>query len=451
MKLVVHPATSALSGTVAIPGDKSIGHRALLFSLLSATPVRVRGLGDGADNGRSARAVTALGGAIARDGDALVIRGAGLDGMAAPPAAIDCGNSGTTIRLLCGLLAGQRFATTVFGDESLSKRPMRRVIEPLAAMGATITGAGGAGGAGGDARDVTPPLVIGPATGPLAAIDYALPMASAQVKSAILLAGLYADGATAVTEPGPSRDHSERMLAYLGAPLTAAGRRTVIDTRGWGRRLAGDGFEVPGDPSSAAFLVIAALLAGAHEVRLPGICVNPTRTGFLDAIAAMGGVVALDAPRDAGPEPVADLVVRGPAPGLRATEIAGDLAVRAIDELPVLAVLAARAHGTTTIRDAGELRVKESDRIATTCAMLRGFGVACEPRPDGMVIEGRPGRPLAAAHVHADGDHRIAMAAAVAALVADGPSQIDDADNVATSYPGFAAALTRLGAAITAA
>jgi 3-phosphoshikimate 1-carboxyvinyltransferase len=443
MKLVVEPAQRALSGTVVIPGDKSIGHRALLFSLLSATPVRVLGLGDGADNGRSARAVTALGGAIERDGAALVIRGTGLDGMRAPAAAIDCGNSGTTIRLLCGLLAGQRFRATLIGDESLSKRPMRRVIEPLARMGATITGPAETG-------DVTPPLAIGPAAGALRAIDYALPMASAQVKSAVLLAGLYAEGATSVTEPGPTRDHSERMLAYLGAPLTTAGRRTTVDTRGWDRRLAGAGFEVPGDPSSAAFLVIAALLAGAREVRLPGICVNPTRTGFLDAIAEMGGAVALDAPRDAGPEPVADLVVRGPAPGLRGTEIAGDVAVRAIDELPVLAVLAARAHGTTTIRDAAELKVKESDRIATTCAMLRGFGVACEPRPDGLIVEGRPDRPLAAARVHADGDHRIAMAAAVAALVADGPTEIDDADNVATSYPGFAAAMSQLGAAITA-
>lgn len=440
MKLTVEPALRPLSGTIAIPGDKSIGHRALLFSLLSATPVRVRGLGDGADNGRSARAITALGATIARDGAALVIRGTGLDGMSAPGAAIDCGNSGTTIRLLCGLLAGQRFQTTLFGDESLSRRPMRRVIEPLAKMGATITGDG--------EIDATPPLTIGAAAGPLRAIDYALPMASAQVKTAILLAGLYADGATAVTEPGPSRDHSERMLAYLGAPLASAGTRTVIDTRGWDRRLAGEGFEVPADPSSSAFLVAAALLAGAGEVRLPGVCVNPTRTGFLDAIAAMGGVVTQEAPRGDGPEPVADLVVRGAAPQLRATEIAGDLAVRAIDELPILAVLAARARGTTTVRNAEELRVKESDRIATTCAMLRAFGVACEPRPDGFVIEGDPDRPLRAARVEADGDHRIAMAAAVAALVAEGSSQIDDADNVATSYPGFAAALTRLGAAI---
>lgn len=445
MKLVVEPAHRPLSGTITIPGDKSIGHRALLFSLLSATPVRVLGLGDGADNGRSAKAITSLGASIERDGAALVIRGTGLDGMRAPTAPIDCGNSGTTIRLMCGLLAGQRFATTLFGDESLSKRPMRRVIEPLAAMNALIQGEPTGSGS---ALDVTPPLVIGPATGQLRAFDYALPMASAQVKTAILLAGLYADGATSVTEPGPSRDHSERMLAYLGAPLTVTGRRTTIDTRGWNRRLAGDGFEVPGDPSSSAFLVAAALIAGAGEVRLPNICINPTRTGFLDAITAMGGTVARESTRDAGPEPVAELVVRGPAAELRGIEIAGDLAVRSIDELPILAVLAARARGTTIVRDAEELRVKESDRIASTCAMLRGFGVACEARPDGFVVEGRPDGLLTAARVHADGDHRIAMAAAVAALVADGPTEIDDADNVATSYPGFAAALAQLGAVI---
>ncbi len=441
MKLIVEPATGPLNGTITVPGDKSIGHRALLFSLLSQTPVRVLGLGDGADNGRSAKAITALGATVGKDGAAITIAGTGLDGMTAPAAPIDCGNSGTTIRLLCGLLAGQRFATTLFGDESLSKRPMRRVIEPLLKMSASITGRG-------TGVDVIPPLTVGPATGPLRALDYTLPMASAQVKTAILLAGLYADGATSVTEPGPSRDHSERMLAYLGAPLVVRGRTTTIDTRGWDRRLAGAGFEVPADPSSAAFLVAAALVAGAMEVRLPGICVNPTRTGFLDAIAAMGGEVVLEDRRDAGPEPIATLVVRGPARELRATEIAGDLAVRSIDELPILAVLAARARGTTIVRDAEELRVKESDRIATTCAMLRSFGVACEVRPDGFTVEGRPEGPLDPGTVFADGDHRIAMAGAIAGLVASGPTHIDDADNVATSYPGFAAALTALGATI---
>ncbi len=442
MKLHVEPITRKLTGTVTIPGDKSIGHRSLLFSLLSATPVRVTGLGDGADNGRSAKAITALGATVVREGSGLVITGTGLDGLRAPSAPIDCGNSGTTIRLLCGLLAGQRFATTLFGDESLSKRPMRRVIEPLARMNASITG-------NGTGSDVTPPLVVGPATGRLAPLDYVLPMASAQVKTAILLAGLYADGETAVTEPGPSRDHSERMLAYLGAPLTVIGRRTVVATRGWDRRLACDGFEVPADPSSAAFLVAAAVICGG-EVRLPGVCINPTRTGFLDVITAMGGHVAIENPRAAGPETIADLVVATPPQELRGVTIGGDLAVRSIDELPILAVLAARARGTTVVRDAEELRVKESDRVESTCAMLRAFGVTCEARPDGFLVEGRPDRPLAAARVHADGDHRIAMAAAVAGLVADGPTAIDDADNVATSYPGFASALADLGATIAA-
>jgi 3-phosphoshikimate 1-carboxyvinyltransferase len=444
MKLIVQPATRPLDGEVTVPGDKSIGHRALLFSLLSETPVLVLGLGDGADNGRSANAITALGAKVTSKAGKIEIAGTGLDGMTAPSAPVDCGNSGTTIRLLCGLLAGQSFPTTLFGDESLSKRPMRRVIEPLSQMGATITGQG-------TGADVIPPLTVGPARGRLRAIDYRLPMASAQVKTAILLAGLYADGATSVTEPGPSRDHSERMLAYLGAPLTVRGRTTTIDTRGWNRKLAGSAFEVPGDPSSSAFLVAAALVAGAREVRLPYICINPTRTGFLDAIAAMGGQVALEDERDSGPERVATLVVRGPARELRATEIAGDLAVRSIDELPILAVLAARARGTTRVRDAEELRVKESDRIATTFAMLRGFGIACEVQPDGFTVEGRPDRALDPARVHAAGDHRIAMAAAVAGLVASGETIIDDADNVATSYPGFDAAMQLLGATITTA
>ncbi len=441
MKLIVQPASRALSGTITIPGDKSIGHRSLLFSLLSATPIRVRGLGDGADNGRSAKAITALGARIEKAPDGLLIHGVGLDGMTAPKAPIDCGNSGTTIRLLCGLLAGQTFQATLFGDDSLSKRPMRRVIEPLTQMGAVITGQG----AGADA---TPPLTIGPARGPLAAIEYEMPMASAQVKTALLLAGLYADGTTVVSEPGPSRDHTERMLAYLGAPLKARGRRTIIETHGWDRKLAGSDFDVPSDPSSAAFLVAAALLVGAEEVRLPNVCVNPTRTGFLDVIAAMGGRVERENVRTNGPEPIADLVIRGPAQTLRATEIAGDLAVRSIDELPILAVIAARAHGTTIVRDAEELKVKESDRIAATCGLLKAFGVECEARPDGFVVRGRPEGKLTAGSIHADGDHRLAMAAAIASLVADGPGVIDDADQVATSYPGFAAAMTTLGVSI---
>ncbi|MCB9575387.1 MAG: 3-phosphoshikimate 1-carboxyvinyltransferase, partial [Kofleriaceae bacterium] len=400
------------------------------------------GLGGGADNGRSARAIGQLGATVARDGDAVVITGTGLAGMRAPTAAIDCGNSGTTIRLLCGLLAAQRFATTLIGDESLSRRPMRRVIEPLATMGAAITGQG-------HGADLVPPLVVGPAPGPLRGITYALPVSSAQVKTALLLAGLWAEGVTRLTEPGPSRDHTERLLAAMGAPLTVDGRTVTIDPTGWDRRLAIDTIDVPGDPSSAAFLVAAALVAGATEVRCDQVCVNPTRTGLLDVVAAMGATVAVEEPVVRGGEPVASLVIRrGGGDGLRGVEIAGDVVVRAIDEIPVLSVLAARAEGVTVVRDAEELRVKESDRIATTAAMLRGFGVEVEERPDGLTVAGRGAAPLRAAHVDAAGDHRIAMAATVAALAADGPSRIDDVDNVATSFPRFVEIMRGLGARI---
>jgi 3-phosphoshikimate 1-carboxyvinyltransferase len=440
---VVHPLERPLTGQVVVPGDKSIGHRALLFGALSARPVRITGLGGGADNGRSARAIAQLGAHVERDGDAVVVRGVGLDGMRAPAGDVDCGNSGTTIRLLCGLLAAQPFATRLVGDASLSTRPMRRVIGPLARMGAAIAGVGS-----GD--DLVPPLVVGPAPGRLRGLTYDLPMSSAQVKSALLLAALSADGVTALTEPGPSRDHTERLLAAMGAPLRTGaidGRPAVtLDPSGWDRRLAIDAVDVPGDPSSAAFLVAAAVLGGG-EVRCDDVCVNPTRTGFLDALAAMGADVAVEDERPRGGEPVASVVARGGAP-LRAAEIARALTVRAIDELPVLAVVAGCADGVTVIRDAEELRVKESDRIATTAEALRAFGLAVETRPDGLSVEGRAGRPLAAARVHAHGDHRIAMAAAIGALRADGPCRIDDVDNVATSFPRFVELMRALGARI---
>jgi 3-phosphoshikimate 1-carboxyvinyltransferase len=446
---LVAPSSSPLHGEVRIPGDKSIGHRALLFSLLTNQPVRIEGLGDGADNGRSAKAIVALGATVERDGSALRIRGTGLRSMRAPSSAIDCGNSGTSIRLLCGLVSGQPFPTRLVGDESLSKRPMRRVIEPLARMGAMIVGERDRLG------DLVPPLIVGPAPVALRPIDYELPMASAQVKTAITLAALYADGQSTITEPGPSRDHTERMLAFLGAPVTtsttASRPRTVIDTRGWDGSLGGGDLRVPGDPSSAAFLLVAALLVGADEVRLRNVCVNPTRTGFLDVLTAMGASIVYDL-HEAGQhsaEPTADLLVRGLAAPLRGTEIHGDLVVRSLDEIPILAVAAALAHGTTTVREADELRVKESDRIATTCAMLRAFGVTCEERPDGFSVEGSGGHRLAGgAKVDAAGDHRIAMAGAIAALCSESQAQIADADNVATSYPGFVEALGRLGASI---
>ena len=440
---IAHPQTALLAGELRVPGDKSIGHRALLFSLLADGPVRIVGLGDGADNGRSAKAISALGATVARDGAlGIHITSPGRRALVKPAAPIDCGNSGTTIRLLCGLLAGQPFETRLFGDESLSTRPMKRVIEPLSRMGAKLRGA--ARGA-----DVCPPLDIGPAAGPLTAIDYAMPVASAQVKSAIILAALSAAGRTIVREPGPGRDHTERLLASWGAPMTSQPGVVTIDTNGWDGRLTGGDLIVPGDPSSSAFLIAAAILSGSTGVTIGNVGINPTRSGFLDVLSSMGATVEIRDPRASGGEPVADLhVAIGAAGSLRATTIAGDLTVRSLDEIPILAVVAARAKGTTVIRDGEELRVKESDRIATTAAMLRAFGIEVEVRPDGMAIEGRPDRPLSAAHVDAAGDHRIAMSAAIAALVADGETRIDDADNVATSYPGFVAAMQTLGARI---
>lgn len=450
---IVQPARRPLSGQIDIPGDKSIGHRALLFSLLTTRPVWIRGLGGGADNGRTARAIGQLGARVGRDGDAIVVEGAGLGGMQAPAAAIDCGNSGTTIRLLCGLLAGQPFRAELFGDESLSRRPMRRVIEPLRAMGARITGRGPEGADAGAAGDVVPPLVIGPLAERLVGVDHQLAIASAQVKTALVLAGLQADGVTRVTEPGPSRDHTERLLAAMGAPLqvSADGRTVTIDPGAWRAaggelELPGGAIDVPGDPSSSSFLIAAALVVGADTVVCRGVCTNPTRTGFLDALAAMGATIAVESPRQVGGEPVADLVVRGAAPTLRGVELGGDLVVRAIDEVPILAAVAARAHGTTVVRDAHELRVKESDRIATTVAMLRAFGVEATAQPDGLTVIGAPDRPLAPGRVDSASDHRIAMAGTVLALTASGPSRIDDVGNVATSFPSFVAVLTALGA-----
>ncbi len=445
--LLITPAEAPLDGRVSVPGDKSIGHRALLFGALCDGPLRVRGLGGGADNRSTRHAIEAMGVQVTDGvGGEVIIHGVGVDGLRAPAGPIDCGNSGTTMRLLCGILAGQRFAATLTGDESLTRRPMKRVAEPLALMGARIDGAPGA-----KSGEIHPPLrIAGRGEQALAAIDYRLPVASAQVKSAVLLAGLWADGRTRVIEPGPTRDHTERMLAHLGAPVgTAAGGEAWIDTRGWDRRLAGGELDVPGDPSSAAFILAAALAAGAGGVVVEQVGTNPTRTGFLDALAAMGVPIGRERERaDSRGEPTADLVVSGIST-LRGAVIAGELTVRAIDEIPVLAVLAARAHGVTEFRDAGELRVKESDRIATTCAMLRALGVTVDEQPEGFTVTGLAGRPFSACRVHAHGDHRIAMAAAVAGLAADGPVRVDDTDNVSTSFPGFASLLGGLGAPIS--
>ena len=443
----VRPAPAAgLSGAATVPGDKSIGHRAVLFAALTDGACPVRGLSGGEDNRRTIAALAALGVDIELDGGGTraLVRGVGLRGLRAAAGALDCGNSGTSMRLLAGLLAAQPFASTLVGDPYLSRRPMRRVVEPLAAMGAALTGQ-----PGGRPGEIYPPLAVTPAAGRLRGLDYTLPVASAQVKSAVILAALHAEGATTVREPGPTRDHTERMLAALGAPVTRPSPGViVVAPDGWDGRLAAQPFVVPGDPSSSAFLVAAGVVAGgAAGVTVRGVCMNPTRIGFLDALAAMGASVAAVSPREEGGEPVADLVAAR-AQGLRGVTLGGELVVRAIDEVPVLAVVAAFADGTTVVRDAAELRVKESDRVAQTVRMLRAFGVEAEELPDGLVVQGAGGRRLSAGHVDAAGDHRIAMAAAVAAQAAGGDSRIDDVDNVATSFPSFVALMRGLGAVI---
>ena len=447
---IIEPDRAGVAGEVGAPGDKSIGHRAAILAALASGEVSITGMGRGEDNRRSLGAAEALGAEIsargcAGGGEALRVHGVGLDGLAAPRGPIDCGNAGTAMRLLAGILAGQNFGSELVGDASLSRRPMRRIGDPLTAMGASVTGREGQ-----RPGEIYPPLSVrGPRRGRLAGLDWTLDVASAQVKSAILLAGLFAEGAVSVSEPGPTRDHTERMLAYLGAPVSRDKGRVTLDPAGWDRRLEPRPLAVPGDPSAAAFAVAAGLVAGGGDIAVRGVCVNDTRTGFFDALATMGARIERRNERHEGGEPVADLHVPASAgEGLRGAEIGGDVVVRAIDEIPILAVVAARAAGDTDFRDAEELRYKESDRIATTTEMLRGFGVEVEEHAGGFRVRGRGAKPLAPARVDAAGDHRIAMSAAVAALAADGPTRVDDVDNVATSFPEFPAALGSLGAQI---
>jgi 3-phosphoshikimate 1-carboxyvinyltransferase len=435
---IVDPLAGDLAGRVRVPGDKSIGHRAVMLGAISSGVVEVTGLSQGADNGSTLAAIEQLGVAVERVGlDSLKIHGRGLRGLIAPRAALDCGNAGTGMRLLCGILAGQSFDCTLVGDESLSVRPMKRVTVPLGLMGAQIDG---------QERDgnIYPPLTVR-GDRALHGIRYQSPVASAQVKSAVLLAGLYASGETEVVEPGSSRDHTEIMLEYLGADIVRPEARSVRLRAP--QELVARPLMVPGDPSSAAFAVVAGLVTGAGKLVVEKVCLNPTRTGFVDALLKMGAPVSLE-PGESASEKVGELAVRGAGAPMTGVEISGDLTVRAIDELPILAVAAAFAEGETVFADAGELRVKESDRIATTVAMLRGFGVDVEENKDGFTVAGQPGRTLEGARIDSAGDHRIAMAAAVAALRANGQSRIDDVDNVATSFPSFVEVFSALGASI---
>jgi 3-phosphoshikimate 1-carboxyvinyltransferase len=405
-------AARRLEGEVHLPGDKSISHRALMLNAVADGEACVDGLSNGADVASTAACLRALGVEI-EDGR---VAGRGLAGLREPAGPLDCGNSGTTMRLLAGLLAGRPFTVTLIGDGSLSRRPMDRVVAPLRLMGALAE---------------TEPLRVG-GVAPLRAVTYESPVASAQVKSAVLLAGLSADGPTRVVEPAATRDHTERMLAAMGVPVeSGVGSVTVTGPAAALRPLD---VAVPRDLSAAAFWLVAAGLHADANLRLPGIGVNPTRTALLDLLEAAGVRVARLRPRLAGVEPVADLEVGTAAKG-RAFEVAGTAAAQLIDELPVLAVAAALLPGTSRITGARELRVKESDRVAAMTAGLAAMGADVTELADGWEIRGP--RHLEGARVASAGDHRVAMALAVAGLLADGETEIEDAECVDISYPGF--------------
>ncbi|TKD50016.1 3-phosphoshikimate 1-carboxyvinyltransferase [Sphingomonas baiyangensis] len=423
-----------LTGDVTLPGDKSISHRALMFASLAVGRSTITGLLEGEDVLATAAAMRAMGATIERGDDGTWrVDGVGVGGLLQPAGALDMGNSGTSTRLLMGLVASHAIHATFAGDASLSGRPMGRVIEPLAAMGADITASPGG----------RLPLMVRGLV-PAVPIEYTLPVASAQVKSAVLLAGLNTPGITRVIEPVPTRDHSERMLAGFGARIeveeTAAGR--VIAVHGEAE-LQPQTIAVPGDPSSAAFWLVAASIVPGSHVTIRNACMNPTRTGLIAALRLMDADIAETNARSVGGEPVADLVVRH-AP-LTAIEVPPDLAPSMIDEYPALFVAAAMAEGVTVARGAHELRVKESDRIATMAAALSAAGVTLTEHYDGLSITGSGGAPMTGGvQIASKLDHRIAMAMAVAGLVATDAIGIDDARPVATSYPAFFTTLDAL-------
>ncbi|WP_291524228.1 3-phosphoshikimate 1-carboxyvinyltransferase [Acidithiobacillus sp.] len=423
-RYLVHPG-GQLKGRFSVPGDKSISHRAVILGALAEGITEVEGLLEGADVLATIAAFRAMGVEMEGPNNGhLRIQGAGLHGLHAPAVPLDCGNSGTAMRLLAGVLAGQAFSSTLIGDTSLQKRPMGRLLNPLRAMGAEIT-----------AQEGRAPLHIHGR--PLHGIEYALPVASAQVKSAVLLAGVYADGQTCVTEPAPTRDHSERMLQGFGYPLERQGPRICLRSGG---QLHGQSLQVPGDISSAAFFLLGATIAPGSDLTLEGVGINPTRTGIIEILTRMGARIDLTALREVGGEPVADIRVRY-AP-LQGIAIPPRLVPLAIDEFPALFIAAACAKGQTVITGAEELRVKESDRIAVMAGGLRALGATIEERADGAIISGSP---LLGGQVNSHGDHRIAMAFAMAALVARGDIEILDCANVATSFPSFPALAQQAG------
>ena len=427
-------STQALRGTVRVPADKSISHRAAILGALAEGDLRVENFLPSQTTQATVNCLRGMGAEIEQpDPNTLLIRGHGLQGLREPNDVLFCEGSGTTMRLLAGICAGQEFLSILDGTSVLKRRPMARVVQPLREMGATIL-----------ARDGgrLPPLAI--RGGHLHGIDSTLPVASAQVKSALLLAGLFAEAPTTVCEPGPSRDHTERMLRAFNVrvePVALGNSASAIRTSPTSNLQSPASITIPADFSSAAFFTVAALLAPKSELRIERVGVNPTRTGLLDVLRAMGADIALEGKHEQSNEPVADVVVR--ASSLRSVEVGGDTVVRMIDEFPIFAVAATQAQGQTIVRDAAELRVKESDRIATVVTELRALGARIEPRPDGFVVEGPT--PLPGAVVDSHGDHRLAMALAVAGLVAEGEVVVKNVECIDDSFPGFAELLLHVG------
>lgn len=419
-----------LRGTVTVPGDKSISHRSVLFGSIAKGDTLVRGFLQGADCLSTISCFQEMGISIENENGLVIIHGKGLHGLKAPGKALDCGNSGTTIRLISGILSGQSFPATLTGDASIQKRPMKRIMEPLNQMGASITSLRG--------NHCAPLNIQG---GALHGIHYYTPVASAQVKSAILLAGLYAEGETRVTEPSLSRNHTELLLKGFGADITSEGNTASVRPAS---ELYGQEITVPGDISSAAYFIAAGLLIPDSEILIQNVGVNPTRAGILQVCQAMNADITLQNQRSAGGEPVADLLVR--TSRLKGTTVEGSMIPTLIDELPVIALMACFAEGTTTIRDAAELRVKESDRIAVMTENLSAMGAHVQATPDGMIIEG--GYPLKGAVVDSHLDHRIAMTFAVAGMCASKETQILGAHCVNISYPAFYDDLHKLEAAL---
>ncbi len=422
-ELRVHKS-GPLRGELRVPGDKSISHRALLLAAIADGTSSITGFLASNDSLATLTCVRSLGITVERLDGRLVVHGHGRHGLLPAKSPLDCVRSGTAMRLLTGILAGQPFESVLTGQEQLRARPMGRIVEPLTAMGARI-----------ETDNGHAPLVI--RGGGLHGITYDMPIASAQVKSALLLAGLYADSPTSVREPGPTRDHSERMLAAMNARITANEDSITISPS----EISPVSIDIPGDFSSAAFPIVAATIVPGSRITLRGVGINPTRTGLLDALSSMGASIAVKGFDTMSSEPVSDLAVQSAFLG--STEIYGDTVVRMIDEFPILAVAATQATGRTVVRDARELRVKETDRIATATKELRKLGASIEPTIDGFIVQGPT--QLHGASVSSHGDHRLAMALAVAGLVADGVTRIDDIACADDSFPGFVELMRGIG------